>query len=429
MDAEKSIAEPSSPAQFDITIENEGAVNHSYRLSVLSPKSSWIYYPSNVRVPAGENRSIPLTVSPVNDSLQQRYSFDLTIGEVSSGEIQEITGFFNVKQPYSVQITGLEKSGEEFYPGEVFETSITIKNLENELLRDYSVESAYGNKTRSETGTPILPGGQRRYSFRFRVGEDAVPGERKLIYTVRAGDEQRRFTQNIRVRKVENLSINSTRQNSILSNTVRKSISNTGNSPSNASLTAEVPSYLAPITETSPQAEEEKVDGRTIYTWKQDLGPSESFSASYTVKYWIPALGIVLLLAGLVAIKKIGTAVSIEKTVEEHDGEIKVMLEIENKGERTLEGLELEEFIPDIATVEERFEMNAPRIRETSEGTKLNWEVDLEPGDQRVIQYRIKPRVEVEEEVELQKTVLKDSRGQKIAESNQTSVEFRPSTT
>jgi hypothetical protein len=428
MDTEKSTAEPTSPAEFDLNIENSEAVNHSYSLSVLSPKSSWIYYPNNVKVPAGENRSFPVTVTPVNNSLQQRYSFDLTIRESRTGKTEKLTGFFTVEQPYNIQFTALEKNGEQFSPGEVIETSLTIKNLDNQRLGDYSVSAAYENQSRSETGTPILPGGERKFEFSFRVEDDASPGERQINYTVDAGEETRTASQLVEIREVQNISRNSTTENRILTLTEKKFVRNTGNSPAKATITAEIPSYLSSITSTNPEAENRNIEDETVFTWEETLGPGESFSASYTVKYWIPVLGLALLLGGMLAIKKLGTSISIRKSTEEKDGEIKVMIELENKGERTVSG-RMEEFIPDIATVDERFNMNAPKIQETTEGTKLSWELELEPGDQRIIQYKIRPKVEVEEEVELQKTFIKDSNGQKIAESNRSSARFRPGTT
>jgi hypothetical protein len=430
LETQKSVAEPSSPAEFSVNIENQQASNNSYSISLLSPKSSWFYYPNTVRVPGFSNRSFDISVSPINNSIQQRYRFDLRIRESSSGETEQLTGFFNVEQPYRVQITSLEKNKETFSPGEVVNTRITIRNLDNLQLENYQVRAEYGNETRTESGTAILPGGERRYSFNFQVDEDASPGQRQVLYTVEVdGEVERRVSQTVTVEEISNLSRNTTQENRILTYTETNSVRNLGNSPANATINADLPSYLSSITSTEPEARSEKVEEKTVFTWERRLQPGETFSASHTVKYWIPALALSLLVAGLLAIKRLGNDVKIRKNTAEVNGEIKVNIEIENRSGKTLGGLEMEEFIPDIATVDETFDMNAPKIRKTSEGTKLNWKIDLEPGDQRIIQYKIKPKVEVEEEVELQKTVLKDSNGQKIAESNRSSEKFRPDTT
>jgi hypothetical protein len=432
LQSQKEEANLTSPAKFDVTIQNDDAVNHSYSTSLLSPKSSWFYYPSTVRVPAGENRTFTVTVSPVKNALQQRYRFDMTVREQNTGDVRELTGFFRVEQPYRLQITDMSLNREEFRPGEVIQTQIRIKNLHNEPVSDYSVEARYHNHTRTETGTSILPGGERLYSFSFRVDEDASPGRENISYAVNLdGQTERTAVHEITVSAVENVSRSSNVDNRILTYSETRTVRNTGNSQANTSVTAEVPSYLASITSTGSEPSRiEKVSGNTVYVWETSLEPGEEYTAGYTVKYWIPLLGVILLTAGIVAIKRIGQQVYLEKTAEEIDGEIKVNIEVQNSGETGFEELELEEFIPDIATVDESFDMNTPEIRKTGEGTKLTWKVkDLQPGDQRIIQYRIKPKVQVEEEVELEPAVIKDENGQRIAESNRTSAEFTPDTT
>ena len=432
LDTEKDLASPNSPAEFKLGIENEAAVNNTYSLSLLSPKSSWFYYPSTVHVPAGENRTVNITVSPVEESIQRRYSFSLKVREHSSEEQNDMKGFFQVKQPYSLQVTDISKNDDSFLPGEVIRTSLKLKNLENNPIDNYRVEARYENKTRTETGTSILPGGERLYDFNFRVSKNATPGERTIHHTVYLNEEiEKEIEQKVEISEVENISTERETDNRILTITETETATNNGNSDANTSLTMSVPSYLSSITFPEPEPDnEETVEGETIYTWKKQLEKGETTSVTYTVRYWIPLFGSALLIAGIIAIKKIGSDITVKKTAESDGKEVKINIEIINGSEKTFERLKLEEFIPDIATVDERFEMNTPKIRKTNEGTKLEWQLDeLNPGDQRIIQYKIKPKLEVEEEVDIESAIIKDQNGQKIAESNRTSAEFTPDTT
>lgn len=427
METVRSSADQSSPAQFEVAIENTDGQNHTYSVSILSPKSSWLYYPDTVRVPAYSNKTFNITASPVENALQQRYRFDGKVREQASGEINEFSGIFNVQQPYKLHIIDLKQDKQILMPGEVVSTEIEVKNLDSSALENYEIQAEYRNQSKTDSGTSILPGGTRRYEFNFKTSKNASPGTHQINYTVMAeGQLQNTAQQTVTIQSVENISRSENTENRIL--VFRKTVAatNIGNSPSNISLTTENPSYLESITSPIPEtAEVRSVAGETVYTWNTQLGPGEEFSASYQVNYWVPFAGIMLLTLGIAAIKLIGNSVSLIKTAENDGDNIKINLEIENTAEKTVEELRLEEFIPDIATVDEKFSMKTPKIRKTNEGTKLTWKIqDLEPGDQRIIQYQIKPKVQVEDKVEFQKAVLKNLDGEKVAESNKASAEF-----
>jgi hypothetical protein len=427
LDTVKQDANVTSPAQFQLQVENPSPDNESYSFSVLSPKSSWFYYPNNLRVNANSNGTANITVSPVEKALQQRYRFDVTVLEESSGEVKDLTGFFRVNQPYRLHIVSLKQDRQKVLPGEAVSTEIEIQNLDSTAVSNYEVKAEYRNQVRTDSGTEILPEGTRRYAFSFRTARNATPATHPITYTVTAdGQLQNTAEQTITVESVQNMSRTEETEDRIL--TLEKTVTaeNTGNSPTNTSITAEVPSYLSSITTTEPEPDSiEEIAGQTVYTWETRLEPGESFSTGYTTQYWIPLLGTVLLAAGVFAIKMLGRDVVIRKTAEKDGDQIKVNLEIENTGEKTFDRLELEDFIPDIATVDESFSMNTPKIRKTGDGTRLTWNVEkLEPGDQRIIQYRIKPKVDVEEKVKFQRAELKDTEGQTVTQSNTATSEF-----
>lgn len=430
--AEKEVANTTSPAIYNLNIQNEEGVNNTYSISTLSPKSSWIYHPSNVKVSANSNKTFEISVSPTEQALQETYGFETKIRESSSGEIRSLSNSFRVEQPYRLDVIGFSKNRDVFDPGEVAETEIGIKNLDNQPVQNYRVESSFEDQERSESGTSILPGGERLYEFNYRIDEDRNPGTIPIEYNIILNEEvEQSLTQRINVSEVRNVSRSSSSENRLVSVTNTKSIENRGNTPINTSLTAEIPSYISSITSGNPEPDKiQTVEGKEVMTWNVKLEQDEEFSAEYTTQYWIPAAALTLLSLGLIAIKKLGNQVSLRKTAESSPGEVKINLEINNKSEKTFEQLELEEFIPDIATVDEKFSMNTPKVRKTSEGTKLSWKIqNLEPGDQRIIQYKIKPKVDVEEDIDLKSAVIKDENGQKLVESNGVSTEFTPDTT
>jgi len=427
LDTAKQTANSTSPAQYKLQIHNPSPQKHTYSISVLAPKHSWFYYANTVKVSSKSNKTINMTVNPVEKALKQKYGFTGKVREQETGEIKEFSGFFQTKQPYKIHIMSLTQDESSVKPGQVVNTEIEIQNLDNSPVSTYQVKAQYKNQTRTDTGTEILPGGTRRYNFKFKTSKNAQPTTKPIKYTVTANEKlQNTAQQTITIQSTKNIIKTEKTENKILKISKTFTAKNTGNSPTNTSLTAQIPSYLTSITSTTPETNKiEEVDGNTVYTWEKTLKPGEEYSTTYNTKYWIPLAGTLLLTAGIITIKLLGKNIELRKTTQKEGNRIKINLEIENTGEKTYDKIELQEFIPDIATVDEKFSMNTPKIRKTSEGTKLTWNIEnLEPGDQRIIQYTIKPKVEVEEQVEFQKAVLRDMEGEKMAESNTTTSEF-----
>jgi hypothetical protein len=140
----------------------------------------------------------------------------------------------------------------------------------------------------------------------------------------------------------------------------------------------------------------------------------------------MPATALLGIIAALAGLRKLRNTVKIQKTAEKTASGLKVSIEVENISDRTFRDVKVNDFVPDIASVEKNFEMASPTVRETNDGTKLEWSLeDLEPGDQRVLQYTIRPKVEVEEGVELPRAELKE--GDKVLKkSKEFTSEFNP---
>jgi len=188
-----------------------------------------------------------------------------------------------------------------------------------------------------------------------------------------------------------------------------------------------VESYLVPITKFNKNPDSMKESGtQQVYRWNVNLKPGEQFMVQRTTNYWMPAAALLGIIAALVILKKLGDTVKIQKKAEKHSEGLKISIEIENISDTTFTDAEVEDFVPDIAEVEKNFEMAAPTVRRTNEGTKLVWDLeDLKPGDQRVLQYVIRPKVEVEGGAELQEAVLKEN-GKEIKKSNKVQTDFQP---
>ncbi|MFB6213166.1 MAG: hypothetical protein ABEJ07_01210 [Candidatus Nanohaloarchaea archaeon] len=421
-------ASTEDPGVFHLEVENTAPEAMMFQLSA-APYSSWFYTESTLTVPAGENHTFELIVTPPENAVQQNYRFDATV--TAGGETRSFTDYFTVEQPEDLVIRTFSSRSQGYTPGETAEFRVGILNTAPSRVEDYSVRAIMGESSTEKQGLPLSPGSSGVLALNLPVPDDAAPGEKRVTLSViRGGEARQTVNQTITVEQVRRVERSVEKDNRLLFYTRTASVKNTGNAPTTVELNQTLPDYLRPITsfEPAPDSRTDKGDS-TTYSWNFELGPGETESASRTTDYWIPGSILIALLAGLLALKHIRTELSFRKTARKTEEGIKVHIELENHSGQPVREVTVEDFVPDIATVSEEFPMAKPVIRKTSNGTRLTWEIDeLEPGSQRVFEYTISPMFEVEGGVTLPPAEL-ESGGQKAAETGETEAEFRPGDT
>lgn len=92
-------------------------------------------------------------------------------------------------------------------------------------------------------------------------------------------------------------------------------------------------------------------------------------------------------------------AITTKNAGEGSYSEIKVTLELKNKGQKPLKDISITDFVPEIANVEKSLELGTLRpeeVKHTKQGTKLVWKIsELDFGEQRVISYKIKAKLSI----------------------------------
>ncbi|MEF8880843.1 MAG: hypothetical protein V5A72_03365, partial [Candidatus Nanohaloarchaea archaeon] len=268
---------------------------------------------------------------------------------------------------------------------------------------------------------PIVPGGERKISTEFSVPQYEKPGRKTLEIML----DNRNYTETIEVEKVREFETDESRENKILVIKEYLTVKNTGNVQSTYNYSIEKPSYIAPVVY-APEAEKEDLGSKTVYSWSETLGPGESTNIETRTDYWIPLASLVILLAGFLTLKRITSTVDVTKTVKKTDEGLDITIEVDNSSSRTYDDVLLEDFIPNIAGLNSKFDVADPEVKQTDQGAELRWWItELQPGDQRVFRYSINPKIEVEEGVELNPAVLRD--GDEVLDtSKQISTEFKP---
>jgi len=153
--------------------------------------------------------------------------------------------------------------------------------------------------------------------------------------------------------------------------------------------------------ETQP-ASFESVDGKVSYRWLVDsLEPGQEVQIKYEIRFfsiWFSGLLLIILIFFAFTyvyrptIKKTARAVGHLKRGKE----ISVLLELKNSTIHEIKTLVITDSIPPIVQLDQTFETIKPTTKKTEAGTELTWKIkSLQPLEERVLTYRIKPVVDV----------------------------------
>lgn len=420
-----------NPAVFNITVENDYTVQDRFRISSLqSPpvSSNWFDYEYSKTIESGEKDTFRVEVTPEENSIQQNYAFTVNLRSLRNDEAVKLDSFVTVVNKYDLKITSFEISDSQVKPAETVEISATVQNTESESLDNFTVKAEGFNSTVEKTGAVLGAGDSIRYNFELDVPERSSPGDETIELSIyNNGEKSQSSSQTVNVEEVEEVEQTSQEEDRLLSKTETVTLENKGNVEVERTIERALPVYLDPLANFQPLPDETETEAaQQNYNWNINLQPGESKKITYTVDY-TPALGFVaLLFLGVLGFKKLQTDLKVSKTTKNVDGKTKIRIELQNNSSKALTDLEVKDFVPDIAEVSKQFEMAKPVVAKTSSGTRLEWEIDnLQPGEQRVFEYRIKPLVEVEGGVNLDSAeIIRD--GKKIKETSEINVKFQP---
>ncbi|MFO7793744.1 MAG: hypothetical protein R6V35_02095 [Candidatus Nanohaloarchaea archaeon] len=393
------------PAVFEIEVENTGSTESDYRLNMQDyHRSQWYSYDERINIQPGETRAFALEVSPGNQAVQDRYNADFSVRESATDQVFQGSLNYRVTRDRELNLESFSTDISEVKPGEEVEASATVRNVGPSTLQDPEITFNGLNQSKVSDLGPITGGGTRSVTETFEIKQFESPGVKEIILEV----EDRTYTEEVEVEEIENISEKVETDNRVFVVNKEYRFENDGNTQRNYTYEVKVPDYLAPVTYTE-DAERFSSENGTGYRWTMNLEPGETETIETRTDYWIPITGLAVLFVSFIVLRKITSSVSVVKKVEERGDKVIITLEVENSSSKTYDDVLLEDYVPNIASVSSNFDMATPEIVNEEEGTKLKWWItDLGPGDQRILKYTLRPKVEVEGGVTLDPAELKD---------------------
>ncbi|RLJ09211.1 MAG: hypothetical protein DRP15_04120, partial [Candidatus Aenigmatarchaeota archaeon] len=291
-----------------------------------------------------------------------------------------------------------------YYPNESLKLVLELKNFASSAQNaTLSFEILCENKILTSKSFKLEIPAKESLNFTFSLPLDEfVPGSYKvrgsLFYE---GKLTGLIEKDFEVARVVEFEVKKSERAEFLSQVFEYTIKNVGNDFATYELKVETKPYLRYLISYSQEPEFIETDGKAFLVWKISLKPDESTKVYYRINY-LPLLLLVLFLAALIyLIVRKSFELSISKFVT-HKGPlvpkkgIRVLIEVKNKTRSSVKNVVIEDLVPPILKVVEKFETLKPEVKKLPEGTKLTWKIaNLHPDEERVLSYYVAPMLHI----------------------------------
>lgn len=421
-------ANVTDPAKFEVNIQNSFDQEKRFRLKIDGFKESWWFYDDNTKtLGPGEEAAFEVTVNATSQTIQDRYNF--TIRAVTlDNESESIQTFFIVNRTKDLRIESFTTDKTNYRPGEKINTHLIVENTDKKDIDNYNL--TLRSESRSETlETPTLSTGTNTLTPTFNISST---GTETITAVLEHNNYRQETSFNVEISSIEKSEKTENKvakrvetSHGILSLTKQTVAKNQKDSAAEVEISRTMPVFYMPFISTEPEPDQRTREN--IYTtlvWTADLQPDEERAFNYTLYYWMPVTLLVVLIGGLVTLKRRIVRKSISKTGKKDDGKVKIYLDIENKSRKKMEDIEIHDFVPAMLDVKEEFDTMEPELEENEYGTRLIWKIDsIEPKESRVLTYQVESDMEVESEIILKGAEMLENM-KKVDESGKVKATF-----
>ncbi|MDY6777671.1 MAG: hypothetical protein SVU32_03335 [Candidatus Nanohaloarchaea archaeon] len=411
-------------AKFHITVTNRGDSQQTFQVTFetgTATDPAWYYLENSIMdIEPGESVTTTLYVTPGREALAGNWGPEIKVyplGNSSNRFKQLVT--FSVVRDRQLVLTDFSLPDSKHPPTGRVRARFTVLNVIQSRIpaNEYRFVLRMAGKETTIPVPSLEPGDERTVT-----GGLNLTGQAAGLYTLEAelqtieGTVLESRSAKIRIERVEDVVRSSRKAGGLLQTRTVKTVRNTGNvAAEDVEVLFSVPRYASPfVSFTDEPVKVRTEEGKKIYTWTIDsLAPGASRSFTASVNYW-PLLFVVVILgiAGFVVYRQLRT-VTIVKSGKREEDHHTIHLRVKNNTGRQIEEVLVRDFVPGIANLIEKFDSKKPdRIQPTEEGTELVWHMgSMDAGEERIVTYKLRPKVEVEGYISLPEAEVEYERG------------------
>lgn len=408
--------EAGGEARYDFIITNnqaiEDVVTIKYDELKVYPFSDFartiLSTPSQLKLQPGETGTIEVYIRVLDAAAEDtNHEIDLTVQSLVNPDSKEVISLKTFVISGKGLISVKTNLPETIAPGRNIPFVVSFTNKGNVILDN--IEVYVTSEIYSDSRILDFSSGETKdVEFIFDIDPATKPGEYTL--NIRLYKDQKIkgvYTDKFTV--IESPFINEKRDiiKGFLTKTLRITNSNDGNSAVERKVIIPLTFIQRIFTRANPKPVVE--DGKL--TWSFTVDPGKEYTVEVTTDYRIPAVIILIILVfiGLV-IYILNKGVHIKKRVfkiktdeEEEEAELKILLHIRNKKDKEIKDVRVIDMIPNLVIPTKEFGTLKPsRVQKGSSGMRFIWEIPiLEPGEERIISYKVRTKLHVFGKLEL----------------------------
>ncbi len=427
-------------AEFEVSIQNNMDTGQEFIIKKAG-YPFWDMYtvplqnPITLKVPPQSSASIILFVDPLYITSVDTYTLDV-------GVVMESTGL-EQKVPLTIGIKSTDPLIEGYIPTVLTTTSIVpdeidprkefaIKiNLNNQNVLDYpnltiKVESGF---FKEELYVPLGPKEEKAVEVKKILDAMTSPQQDKMVVAV-FKDERLIVNPIVVEYGITEYSTQEElpKEQSFLK--IRKGNKVTSNNPDYlGTIKVETTLLKNLFLSTSPRAETIKENGKLYLVWQVELDKDRKMEAYTTENYRPIVVVAVLVIAALALYFVFRSPVIVRKSIanvgisEGGISDAKVVIRVKNRSPKQIANIEVLDNLPHIAHVEKELSIGSIQphsiVQHPKRGMLIKWTIEaLEPGDERVLSYRMKSRLSILGEFNLPAANARCKIGDRVIISN-----------
>ncbi|MBI3036001.1 hypothetical protein HYY71_06800 [Candidatus Woesearchaeota archaeon] len=427
-------------AEFEINIQNNLDMDEEFTIKKAG-YPFWDMYtkplqnPITLKVPAQSAASIKLFVDPLYITSVDTYTLDIGIVKQSTGQEQKAPVTVGIKSTdpliggyIPTVLTSTSIFPEQIDPREEFTIKII---LNNQNIIDYpnltiKIES---NHFKDELHYPLGPKEDKTIEVTKRLDAMTLPQEDRMIIAV-FKDGRLIVSPIVNEFKIKEYSTQEEipKEQSFLK--IRKGIRVKSNNPDyEGTIKIETAPLKNLLLTTYPRAKTLKENGKYYMAWQIELDKDRTMIV-YTTENYRPIIIIIALAAVAVALYFLfRSPVVVRKGVsnvgmsEGGISEAKVVVRVKNRSANQITNIDVMDNLPHIVHVEKELSIGSMQphavLRHPKGGIVIKWVIEaLEPGDERVLSYRMKSRLAILGEFNLPAATARAKIGNKVVISN-----------
>ena len=426
--------------EFNITVQNNLNTDEEFTVK----KAGYPYWdmyikplqnPITIKVPSQSSASIKIFVNPLHITSVDTYTIDTGIELVRTGEEHKV--------PITVAIISTSPLIQGYIPTVLASVSISPEKIDprNEFAVKVVVNNQnvinYTNLTlkaesglfRDETHFPLGPKEERTIEITKKLDSGTPPQADKLVVEISKDDrvivnpiEQEFAVKEYSVRQ------DIPKEKSFLK--IRTGVKVFSNNPDyKGTIKVETSQLKNLFSSTNPRAETLKENGKYYYVWQVDLGEDRTMTVFVNENYRPLVVIIVLAIAAILLYFLFRSPIIIKKSVvnvgmsEGGISEAKVVVRVKNRSSNQITNIEVLDNMPHIAHVEKELSIGSMQphaiLQHPKKGVMIKWIIEtLEPGDERVLSYKMMSRLSILGEFNLPSASARTKIGNRVIISN-----------